>query len=66
MRIVYIYLSLYQSIMQYRMIIWCGESKNILNPLDIKNTSIQQDNIILISLKEDNLIGPTFCPFQTI
>lgn len=50
-----VYLSLYQSIMQYGMVILGDAAKNVLNPL-----RAQQNNIIRICLKKDNLFGSTF------
>jgi len=53
MRIVYI--SLYQSILQYGMVIWGGASKNVLQPL-----RVQQNSIVRICLRKENLIGSSF------
>jgi len=49
-----VYLSLYQSILQYGMVIWGGASINVLKPL-----RVQQNSLIRICLKKDNLIGST-------
>ena len=57
MRIVY--LSLYQSIMQYGMVIWGGAFKNNLKPL-----KVQQNSIIRICLKRDNLIASTLLNYK--
>lgn len=45
-----IYISLYQSIIQYGMIIWGGASKNVLLQKSYKNS------IICICFEKDNLI----------
>jgi hypothetical protein len=50
-----VYLSLYQAIMQYGMVIWDGASKTVLKLL-----RIQQNSITRIYLNKNNLIESTF------
>lgn len=54
-----VYLSLYQSIIQYGLVIWGGTSKTILNLL-----KVQKNCVVPLSLKKDNLHGCTHLNYK--